>query len=103
MDLAWLQFLWAVLLVPIGWLASYFSSLRKEVIELREKANSAEVKANQSITENRVREIMKEEMEPIRSDIKSLTQDINKALREFDQKAHDLAMAIATGKFKGGG
>lgn len=68
-----------------------------------ERARSAEVKAGQSITENRVREIMKEEMEPIRSDIKSLSTDIHKALREFDQKQHDLAMAIATGKLKGGG
>lgn len=109
-DFGLIQFLWAVMALPIGWLFVLIFNLRKDlkdalaaISEAKERANSAQSKAENAINETRVREILKEEIGPISKDIKDLTETINKAMREFDNKIFNLALDNAKSKNKGVG
>lgn len=106
-DIGLIQFLWVVMAVPIGWLFVLLIGLKKdlrdaekEISRAKESANSAQSKAENAINETRVREILKEEIGPISTDIKALTETINKAMREFDQKMFNLALDAAKSQTK---
>jgi predicted nucleic acid-binding Zn-ribbon protein len=109
-DIGLIQFLWVAMAVPIGWLFILLNNLRKDlneavaaINEAKERANSAQSKADHAINETRVREILKEEIGPISKDIKDLTETINKAMREFDNKIFNLALDNAKSNNKGVG
>ncbi len=128
-DIGLIQFLWVALGVPLGWLFVLLNNIKKDlddtkksindsitenvkltnealksvnksINEAKERANSAQSKAENAINETRVREILKEEIGPISTDIKALTETINKAMREFDQKMFNLALDAAKSQTK---
>jgi hypothetical protein len=124
-DIGLIQFLWVAMGVPLAWLFILLNSLKKDldetkkaianntkdtndylnalknsINEAKERANSAQSKAENAINETRVREILKEEIGPISTDIKALTETINKAMREFDQKMFNLALDAAKSQTK---
>lgn len=68
-----------------------FLWLVRHIYKLQRKLDSA-------ITEDKVREIMKAEMNELKSDINGLTSTIHSAVREFDQKAFQLAMQLSQDK-----
>jgi len=60
--------------------------------------NMLQRKLDSAITEEKVREIIKSEMGELKSDIGGLTTTIHSAVREFDQKAFQLAMQLSQDK-----
>lgn len=119
-DIGLIQFLWVAMGVPLAWLFvllnnlkkdldetkkaiadntkdtnEYLNALKNSINEAKERANSAQSKAENAINETRVREILKEEIGPVSTDIKALTETINKAMREFDNKIFNLALDAA--------
>lgn len=94
-DFSVVRFLWVVMALPIGWLFVMINNLRNDLNAANEKANAAKSKAENAITEQRVREILKEEIGPVSGDIKALTETINKAMREFDEKIYKIALESA--------
>lgn len=60
--------------------------------------NMLQRKLDSAITEDKVREIIKAEMGELKSDIGGLTTTIHSAVREFDQKAFQLAMQLSQDK-----
>lgn len=85
MDHSWLNFLWAALVLPLSWL--WVRQNRAED-ELQRTARKAE----KGISEQRVREIMKEEMGPVREDIKLLTNSIHQMNMDMQQSIHSLQL-----------
>jgi len=55
-------------------------------------------KVDASITEDQVRKIIKDEIGELKGDISGLTSTIHSAVREFDQKAFQLAMQLSQDK-----
>lgn len=67
---------------------------------LRGNINQIDKKAERGVTETRVREIMKEEMEPLRADIRSLSIAVNEIPLKLQESIHQLELKIITGKSK---
>jgi hypothetical protein len=78
---------WEVLAAIIGG----FVFLVRHIYTLQRKLDSA-------VTEDKVREIIKAEMGELKTDISGLTTTIHSAVREFDQKAFQLAMQLSQDK-----
>lgn len=51
-----------------------------------------------AVTEEKVRDLLKEEIGELKADIGGLTTTIQSAVREFDQKAFQLAMQLSQEK-----
>lgn len=105
MDLNALSFLWAVLLLPLGWLFKMLADMRKEsksdraehwkaINALGDKLNEIDKKADRGVSEKRVREIMKEEMEPVRGDIRALQQSVNNIPLTLQASIHALELKL---------
>lgn len=94
-DFGVIRFLWVAIILPVGWLFKMIGDLRDDLSAANEKAAEAKSKAENAATEKRVREILKEEIGPVSGDIKDLTDTINKAMREFDEKIYKIALESA--------
>jgi hypothetical protein len=68
-----------------------FLFLIRHVYTLQRKLDSA-------VTEAQVREIIKSEIGELKGDITGLTSTIHSAVREFDQKAFQLAIQLSQDK-----
>lgn len=78
---------WQVIVGVIG--VVYF--LIRHIYTLQRKLDAA-------VTEERAQEIVNAAIGELRSDISSLTSTIHSAVREFDQKAFQLAMHLSQDK-----
>lgn len=78
---------WPIIVGVIG--GFYF--LIRHIYKLQRQLDSA-------VTEDRARAIINEEIGELRTDISSLTTTIHSAVREFDQKAFQLAMHLSQDK-----
>lgn len=116
MDISALNLLWGVLVLPLGWLFKLVTDVRKnqeqlanKLTERHEKEQSkqwqvingvrqqlAEVdkKADKAVNEQRVREILKEEMEPVRGDIRALTTAVSEIPVKVQQSIHALELKL---------
>lgn len=116
MDISALQFLWAIVLLPLGWLFKMINDVRKnqeqlattlqnkqekeigkqwEVVNgMRRDLVEVEKKADKAVNEQRVREILKEEMEPVRADIRALTSAVSDIPVKVQQSIHNLEIKL---------
>lgn len=95
-DLDLWSFLWSVVLIPIGWLVKIIFMWVKNVNE-----QLTAISKDNCIGELRVREILKEETDPIkeghaemRSDFKAVNSLIASTSQSMDNKLHSLMMNL---------
>lgn len=98
-----LEFLWTVLLLPLGWLFVL-------VIGLRNDLNSTKTLADRAVDEPRARQIardevtqMRDDLGQIKADLRELAKEISAAVRDSDARLNGIAMQMLEHKFRRGG
>lgn len=67
-------------------------------VQLSRKFAQLEIRIAQSIDEKRATEIARHEVGQLKADLKDLNTTIHAVVREFDQKAYELAIQLAHDK-----
>lgn len=97
MNIELLHLLWVIAVFVANMQREKNKDLSNEIKLLKDRLGKAETLLSKAVDDQHVRSLIEKSNEPMRSDLKEVAANINSSMREFDEKIHDLALAIARG------